>query len=457
MSVNFGGVAPEPTTPPARKRPLTTDDLVRLEELGDVALSPDGRWLAYVVKRPRLTATFHKYDFLAGGDRGDVWLVEAAGGVPRNLTEGAADGSGYWAPNWSPDSRRLAMLSTKGGNVDLWGYDVPSGDLARLCERPVDVYAFGAPNVWVGSEELLVPTLPEGDRSQRMTVEIEAAEIAMREWPRAWTGEGPTASALDSGLHAPFENRPQGELRLVDAASGREETVMSGFFRDLRVSPDRRHVAFFRQVDVIRPEAGRTLEHSGAERLRLAIVTVGGAVLDGGVEGIEGPLRTSLRWSPDSTEVAVIARHERAPESPRAVFRYRVSDAHLESLGDATLEPTSALWTADGEILALSKAAKRSAREGGRADWWLLRRDDSPLNLSAELSAVSNQLFREEGRETLVGLAGGGILRLSLEDGSWTNLTADLTRKITWLVWPPPNSPDGESFAQLVVAVDEGT
>ncbi len=96
-------------------RRLTVDDLLKLEEVGEVALSPDGRWLAYVLKRPRSTARFHKYDFLAGGDRGDVWLVDSSGGAPENLTRGAEDGSGYWAPCWSPDSERLAMLSTKGG------------------------------------------------------------------------------------------------------------------------------------------------------------------------------------------------------------------------------------------------------------------------------------------------------------------------------------------------------
>jgi hypothetical protein len=32
---------------------LTPDDLLRREEIGEVALSPDGRLLAYVLKRPR--------------------------------------------------------------------------------------------------------------------------------------------------------------------------------------------------------------------------------------------------------------------------------------------------------------------------------------------------------------------------------------------------------------------
>lgn len=84
-------------TPGLGGRRVTPDGLLAREDLGEVALSPDGRWLAYVVKRPRSMATFHKYDFLDGGDRGDVWLVEISGGVAQNLTGGASDGCGYWA------------------------------------------------------------------------------------------------------------------------------------------------------------------------------------------------------------------------------------------------------------------------------------------------------------------------------------------------------------------------
>jgi Tol biopolymer transport system component len=105
---------------------------MRLEELGEVALSPDGRWLAYVVKRPRATAQFHHSPFLFGGDRGDIWLFDTASGEARNLTGGEVEGSGYWGPSWSADSARLAMLSTTGGNIHVWGCEVASGSLARL-------------------------------------------------------------------------------------------------------------------------------------------------------------------------------------------------------------------------------------------------------------------------------------------------------------------------------------
>lgn len=51
---------------PEGPRLLTAHDLSCLEELSEPALSPDGRRLAYVRKRARNTATFHKHDFLSG-------------------------------------------------------------------------------------------------------------------------------------------------------------------------------------------------------------------------------------------------------------------------------------------------------------------------------------------------------------------------------------------------------
>jgi len=430
---------------------------MRLEEFGEVALSPDGRWLAYVLKRPRSTATFHKYDFLLGGDRGDVWLVDTADGVPQNLTQGARDDSGYWAPTWSPDSGRLAMLSTKGGNVHLWGCDLSTRTLARLCERPVDHWD-RCPSLWVSDRKLMVATLPEGERSSRMTVEIQAAETAMRQWPKAWRGEEPTASALDSGSHAPFGERPQGELRLVDAASGLEKTVMEGFFRDLRIAPDRRRVAFLRQVEVIRPEAGRRLEDAAAERHRLGIVTAEGAVVAAEVEGIQAPVTDSLRWSPDGAEIALIGRSGSSPRSPTRVFRYRLAGGCLQPVTGASLEPMSVLWTHDGEILALAKPAQgATGAEAERADWWLVGAEVEPRKLSGDLSAVPPRLVPEKGGEAFVGLAGGDILRLSVGDRRWESLTAGFEPRIAWLVWPPASVPETESFSELIVAVFEGT
>ncbi len=438
-----------------RKRPLTVDDLLCLEEIGEVALSPDGRWLAYVLKRPRQFASFHKYDFLHGGDRADVWLVDTSGGTARNLTGGADDGSGYWAPTWSPDSERLAMLSTKGGNVHPWGYELSSGNLARLTERSVDVGLQGAPILWVSDGQLLVATLPEGERPIRMTVEIQAAEVAMRQWPKAWKGAEPTGSVLDSGSSAPFDERPQGELLLVDAANGEQRTIMRGLFRALRIAPDRGHVAFFRQVDVIRPEATRKLALADLQRYRLGIVTAEGELVASGIEEVDEPEITSLRWSADSAEVALIGREAQTPEAPTRIFRYRLADGRIRVVTDADLKPRSIAWTADGDILALAQSTEETTEDGmGRRDWWLVSADQRPRKLTAEMSDVPPHLVPEEGHRSFVGLAAGDVFRISLSDGACSKLTASFEHKVTWLAWPTPAG-DGRAASTLVLAVEE--
>src|SRR6267154_1268439 len=113
-----------PVMAAGQARPLTPDDLLRLEAFdggtgtfSPVVISPDGRIIAYVIKRAKTTAGTYSSVHLNDLDHADVWIVDANGGQPRNITHGAADKAGFWAPAWSPDGRLLAMLSTRGGNV----------------------------------------------------------------------------------------------------------------------------------------------------------------------------------------------------------------------------------------------------------------------------------------------------------------------------------------------------
>ncbi|HET9576450.1 MAG TPA: S9 family peptidase [Usitatibacter sp.] len=68
---------------------------------GEPRWSPDGRWIAFVAKRPA-----------AGSEKGDeesqVYLIAPDGGEARRLTNIA---TGAFAVKWFPDSRRLAFVS----------------------------------------------------------------------------------------------------------------------------------------------------------------------------------------------------------------------------------------------------------------------------------------------------------------------------------------------------------
>jgi len=84
--------------------------------------SPDGRRFAFSSSR--------------GGEGDEIWLATADGSSPVQLTHGP--GSQGW-PHWSPDGRRIAFDSRgEDGHFDIWTIDADGGSLRRLTQDPGD-------------------------------------------------------------------------------------------------------------------------------------------------------------------------------------------------------------------------------------------------------------------------------------------------------------------------------
>src|SRR6185437_6926251 len=109
--------------------PLTVEDLVRLKRLSDPQVSPDGRYVAYVLRET---------DIDANKGRTDIWLLDlrAKNAQPRRLTQNPANDS---SPRWAPDSRSLYFLSTRSGTSQVWRLSFAGGESQQVTQYPLDV------------------------------------------------------------------------------------------------------------------------------------------------------------------------------------------------------------------------------------------------------------------------------------------------------------------------------
>ena len=447
-------------------RPFRVDDLFELEDVGryfggPYAFSADGLQLAMTRVRPKKQLANHKWEYLWGNAGGDVWVQSSPDVELANLTDGASDGSGWWSPQFSPDTTKIAMLSTRGGSVRLWLWDSATGELRPLTERAVDLGAdvHERPFVWVDDGHLLCPVLPEGEQPLGMRIELQTPAIATAEWPKAAKGTEPTASVLDSGVSPCLDCRPQGELLLIDVATGEAKTILEGNIRWLQVSPDRAAVAFTRQVSIYTPKPDESLGfdtsmYAGTARVALVRTDGGPIAIEGGLPG--EALEDSLRWSADGGELAYLAR-EGGREHPPVLYRVdlalrRVTALPLGGIDAAPIirESSQLEWTAAGDLMV--RGAERTPGQAidvaTSRDWWLVSGTDAPRLLTAELESPPTQLWPQDGRRAFVGLAGGDIWRLDPAVGTLENLTSELEPEVDHISWPAMTNQGDDEYRQ---------
>lgn len=99
---------------------LQAEDAFDLEYATDARIAPDGSAVVYVR---------HWADVMTDRRYSNLWIVDVAGGAQRALTSGK---HGDHSPRWSPDGKRLAFVSDRGGSAQIHVLWLAAGQPARI-------------------------------------------------------------------------------------------------------------------------------------------------------------------------------------------------------------------------------------------------------------------------------------------------------------------------------------
>jgi len=111
-----------PAQPAQPKRPMTFEDMMAMKRLGETAVSPDGKWLAYSVTT---------VDLAKNTKTPELWLQAIAGGEPFKIA-GAEPGDSD--PEFSGDGKRILFISGREGGQQVWteDFDTATGAASNL-------------------------------------------------------------------------------------------------------------------------------------------------------------------------------------------------------------------------------------------------------------------------------------------------------------------------------------
>ena len=379
------------------------EDLYDLRVPTDLDLSPDGRFVAFVVK-----AVAPGKD----GYRSSLWIVPTDGSAPeRQLTAGSKSDT---SPRWSPDGRTLAFLSDRGAVLQAGGGGAKPGE----AKAPED----GGTQVW------LLPFADGGEARQLTDLPKDAEGLA-------WAPDGRRLAVVSGGNSAEPEKKPERKpedppvpdtrlidrlgyqfngvgfihdrfqrLWLVDATSGAAERLTRGdtHDRDPQWSPNGRQIAFV---------SNRHRDADLGWRSDVYLVDVGTRAVRQLSPGRGRQEWRAPAWSPDGRWIAAVGRRDwqRGEIRQSSLWRLRVRDGEAdELLADSDLEAEAAMnsdlfgggeprlhWLADGGSIAFAAPVE------GSFELWRVSTEDRRVE---RLTNDRHYL----GRECVVAMPRGG-------------------------------------------------
>lgn len=471
-------------------RAMTPQDLLTRQALKETVLSPDGRWAAIVVERSRKVGESYERGYLRGLERTDIWLASTDGKKVLNVTRGEAVHAGHWNPVWSPNSQRLAMVSTRGGdNIRAYIYDLNSHTLRACITGGLDLdlrvelaETRASTMAWLTSNQLLLGILPPGVRPLALDEIERTSRIAAKAIADVKRGRGVTASILDT---EPAERtavqQKNVELRLVDVVTNKARVLMRLPLVEIRltqrivsISPNRAYAAVMVTDYPNQVPPDRRLTSDNLSPLRLGVAALKETnetpVWVENVQPVKfglGGMPTSIRWAPTGSTFAFIGMSKKDELPAPGVFTVRADEKQPRAVSALKYDESAPApdaqflaaediqWVASGDLLVYGYAgtstslqadvSRKDVRDFGRdnskdiakRDWWVISSPNSYHNLTREFTQPPRFLFKTRNSNVMFG-AGGGRL-WAIDAGSRTvKALSEANTATATLVWPRP-------------------
>jgi dipeptidyl aminopeptidase/acylaminoacyl peptidase len=431
---------------PDGRRAFTLDDLLSMQAINKVVPSPDGELIAVIIQRPA-KGNGPANENLFSTDRADIWLISAATGEINNLTRGEGRDS-YYAPLWSPDGQRLAMLSTEGNDgVRHYVWDRSADTLERLTERSVDLEAnFGSGSsfdrmsaVWLNETELLTVLLPEGELPLDYFTSSPQDAIVPK-WERTQAGLEPSVSVLRSNLDNAGGDRPERTLVRIDAKSGEIDELIQGEIRVVSLSPGGRQAAVISATEPTAfplegglsfPPGWNVYTWRPYMHHVLGVIDLENASEPTWFPQVSDPsiftFRSDLQWSPDGETLAIVA-HEESEAVDRVLFVVDVAQSEVRRFDSGGAGVSSFAWRGDDLIANID------------GEWRVAPRNGLGTPGTAGFAALPQQL-RSIGSGELAGVMDGDLYLLR-SSGRLVNATQDFEPVAQQILWPSASSLD---------------
>jgi dipeptidyl aminopeptidase/acylaminoacyl peptidase len=314
------------------KHAITFSDLIRMHRVGEALVSPDSKWVAYMVSTP---------DLDANRNASNIWIVPADGGESLQLTQSGHDSS----PVWSPDGKTIAFLSSRSGESQVYLLSMEGGEARPLTHLSTgaDIVKWSPDGKMIAFTSGVYPDCKDDACNSARDSEKEKdkvkAHVAEHLLYRHWThwNEGKRSHL--------FVAAADGSGTPRDLTAGANYDVPPderGGPADLNFSPDSREVCFTAVTDPV-----EAISTNGD----LFLVSVAGGEIKRITKqpGFDG----EPTYSPDGKYIAYHAQLTPEYESDRwRVMLFDRSTGKIENLTEGFDRSAGELaWSADSKII----------------------------------------------------------------------------------------------------------